>query len=218
MTDQLARPIVLAYVASTLVLVGLIWFVQVVHCPRFAQVGKDYFADFPAAHVRSTTWVVGLPMLVGAVTSVVLAGSPPSQELAIACWIGLALVVAIWLSTVLFQVPKQHALRDGFDSSRPGRPRTVNLPRRWVKFFGGRPCFPCRVSWLAWPLARWPMSCSWPACESPAGAAGFPLSVSLRTSGKRVASFAGQGLAEPYGQPTRFLSSHDQLFEVGADR
>lgn len=116
MTDQLASLVVLANITSTLVLVGLIWFVQVVHYPQFAHVGKDHFADYQAAHVRSTTWVVALPMLVEAVTSAVLAWSPPSQELAFACWIGLALVVAIWLSTILLQVPKHNALREGFDS------------------------------------------------------------------------------------------------------
>lgn len=116
MTDQLAWMVVLANITSTLVLVGLIWFVQVVHYPQFAQVGKDHFADYQSAHVRSTTWVVALPMLVEAVTSAVLAWSPPSQELAFACWIGMALVVAIWLSTVLVQVPKHNALREGFDS------------------------------------------------------------------------------------------------------
>src|SRR4051812_33203784 len=65
--------VLLANVASTLMLVGLIWFVQVVHYPQFARVGADSFPQYQSEHVRLTKWVVALPMLVEAATSAVLA-------------------------------------------------------------------------------------------------------------------------------------------------
>jgi hypothetical protein len=91
-TGEMIRLVLLASVASTLLLVGLIWFVQVVHYPQFERVGPEQFAEYEAAHVRLTTWVVAPPMLVEALTSAVLAWSPPSRDLAVACWGGLALV------------------------------------------------------------------------------------------------------------------------------
>ena len=46
MTDEMTGLVLLANVASTLILVGLIWFVQVVHYPQFERVGSAAFADY----------------------------------------------------------------------------------------------------------------------------------------------------------------------------
>ncbi len=116
MTGDMTRLVLLANVASTLMLVGLIWFVQVVHYPQFARVGSEHFAQYQSDHVRLTTWVVALPMLVEAVTSVALALKPPSKDLELACWVGLSMVILIWVATALFQVPSHNVLVTGFDS------------------------------------------------------------------------------------------------------
>lgn len=116
MTGDMIRLVLLANMASTLMLVGLIWFVQVVHYPQFARVGADRFTQYQSEHVRLTTWVVALPMLIEAVTSVVLVWKPPSQDLELACWGGLSMVIVIWVSTTLLQVPRHSALATGFDS------------------------------------------------------------------------------------------------------
>ena len=116
MTGDMIRLVLLANMASTLMLVGLIWFVQVVHYPQFARVGADRFTQYQSEHVRLTTWVVALPMLVEAVTSVVLVWKPPSQDLELVCWGGLSMVIVIWVSTTLLQVPRHSALATGFDS------------------------------------------------------------------------------------------------------
>jgi len=116
MTGDMTRLVLLANVASTLMLVGLIWFVQVVHYPQFARVGADRFTEYQSAHVHLTTWVVALPMLVEAVTSAALVWQPPSPDLDLACWAGLSLVIVIWVSTAVLQVPRHNALATGFDS------------------------------------------------------------------------------------------------------
>lgn len=115
MTGDMTRLVLLANVASTLMLVGLIWFVQVVHYPQFARVGADRFTQYQSANVRLTTCVVALPMQVEAVTSAALVWQPPSQDVDIACWAGLSLVVVIWVSTAVLQVPRHNALATGFD-------------------------------------------------------------------------------------------------------
>ena len=96
-------------------MVGVIWFVQVVHYPLFARVGEDGFAPYSEAHSRLTTYVVGPPMLLEAATALVLVfrrpeGIPPWAALA-----GLGLVALVWASTVLLQVPRHTALGSGFD-------------------------------------------------------------------------------------------------------
>jgi hypothetical protein len=116
MTADMTRLVLLANVASTLMLVGLIWFVQVVHYPQFARVGADRFTQYQSEHVRLTTWVVALPMLVEAVTSVALVWKPLAQDLELACWGGLSVVIVIWVSTAILQVPRHTALTTGFDS------------------------------------------------------------------------------------------------------
>ena len=62
----------LAHVAATLFMVGLIWFVQIVHYPLFGSVGRGGFAGYSQAHSRLTGFVVGPPMLVEAGTAVAL--------------------------------------------------------------------------------------------------------------------------------------------------
>jgi hypothetical protein len=40
------------HLAATAAMVGLIWFVQVVHYPLFASVGADEFVAYENAHTR----------------------------------------------------------------------------------------------------------------------------------------------------------------------
>ncbi len=115
MTGDLTRLVLLANGASMLMLVGLIWSLQVVHCPQFARVGIYRFTHYQSQHFRLTTWVVALPMLVEAVTSVALVWKPPAQDLELASWGGLSMVIVIWVSIAFLQVPRLNALTTGFD-------------------------------------------------------------------------------------------------------
>lgn len=115
MNDDVMRLLVLTNVASTWALVGLIWHMQATHYPLFARIDHEQFVDFHADHVRSTTWVVALPMAAEAATSLTLALRPPSHALAAVCWAGLSLTIALWLSTALLQVPMHKKLATGFD-------------------------------------------------------------------------------------------------------
>ena len=53
----------LANLGATLFMVGVIWFVQVVHYLLFSLVGGEGFALYSEAHSRLTTYVVGPPIL-----------------------------------------------------------------------------------------------------------------------------------------------------------
>ena len=62
---HLAAPdwVVAVHTFATLAMMGLIWFVQVVHYPLYAKVGPQAFAEYHALHVSRTTSVVAPLML-----------------------------------------------------------------------------------------------------------------------------------------------------------
>jgi len=109
--------VLLANAVSTFFMLGLTWFVQVVHYPLFPMVGRD---DFPGYHVRHstlTTWVVLPPMVVELASSIFLAVEPPSggSGLALA---GAVLAVSIWALTALAAAPAHGRIgRAGLDSA-----------------------------------------------------------------------------------------------------
>ena len=119
----------LAHVAATWTMIGLIWFVQIVHYPLFAQVGTDLFSEYEAAHNRLTTWVVGPPMLVEGATALVLLLSKPKSILSGQLWFGVLLLFLIWTSTALLQVPQHEILTRGFTAEAYGFLVTSN----WVR-------------------------------------------------------------------------------------
>lgn len=61
--------VILFNAASTLMMTGVIWFVQVVHYPLFAEVGRAEFAQYEASHSGLTTLIVAPLMLVELITA-----------------------------------------------------------------------------------------------------------------------------------------------------
>lgn len=107
--------VVLANLASTFFMVGLIWFVQVVHYPLFARVGRDVFAAYESSHSQLTSLVVIPPMLIELVTTgMLLMMRPVGLKLSEAI-AGALLLVVVWGATFLLQVPRHGQLAMGFD-------------------------------------------------------------------------------------------------------
>jgi len=102
------------HAAATLFMVGLVWFVQVVHYPLLARVGRAGFVPYEAAHMRLTTRVVAPAMLAeaGLAVAILIAGAAPvGVSLG-----GLALLLVVWGSTAALQVPCHRRLERGFDA------------------------------------------------------------------------------------------------------
>ena len=119
MSETLTNLLLLANLSSSLVMTGLIWFVQIVHYPLFASVGADGFSRYETKHSQLTSFVVGPPMLIEAATSIALvfAGphGPGRHELPLwAVVAGLVLVGVIWLSTAIILIPCHARLEVGF--------------------------------------------------------------------------------------------------------
>lgn len=96
-------------------MVGLIWFVQIVHYPLMGKVGESDYEAYQDRHQKLTTWVVGPPMLTEAFTTVLLVLFPPIPNAALLL-LGVALLFIIWVSTALLQVPCHGHLSRGFDA------------------------------------------------------------------------------------------------------
>ena len=107
--------ILIAHIGATLAMTGLIWLIQCVHYPLFAQVGAEAFQDY---HVRHTQWItpiVGPLMLIELGTALWLTQTPPSVLPVWQIWTGLGLVIVIWASTALLQIPLHNSLGRGLD-------------------------------------------------------------------------------------------------------
>ena len=102
-------------VMATWYMVGLIWMVQIVHYNMFDRVGADGFKRYEADHSRLITPIVGPPMLVEIITAAMLLLFAPAGFPRWAAILGLAMVIVIWLSTVLLQIPAHNQLMNGFD-------------------------------------------------------------------------------------------------------
>jgi hypothetical protein len=147
MTDALSRLLFLSHAAATWYMTGLIWFVQVVHYPLFAAVGRQAFSTYEQRHTSRTTWVVAPPMLVEAATAVLLFWLRPPGVSDWQLWTGVILVAAIWLSTALLQVPGHQALSNGFDAVVHHRLVSTNWIRTVAWSLRG-----LLVLWMAWAV------------------------------------------------------------------
>ena len=122
--------IFLTQIFATLFMVGLIWFVQIVHYPLYANVGREQFPEYEALHNRMTTWVVGPAMLVELVTAVLILKYSPLASSTLA-WMGLGLLIVIWVSTAALSVPAHDVLTAGF--SEGAYRKLVNT--NWIRTF-----------------------------------------------------------------------------------
>ena len=97
--------LLIAQAVASGAMAGLIWFVQIVHYPLFARVTGPGERAYAAEHQRRTAGVVIPFMLVEGLTSAAVAAAPPPgipRSLAVA---GFVLVVLLWASTALVQMP-----------------------------------------------------------------------------------------------------------------
>lgn len=112
----IVKGIFLVHLASTLFMVGIIWFVQVVHYPLFAAIGTTDFPGYEELHVTKTTWVVLPPMVLELFTGGLLLFLLPNSSEKVFYWLGFFLIIGIWASTFLIQVPYHDQLRMSLDS------------------------------------------------------------------------------------------------------
>lgn len=137
--------ILLIHAATTWYMVGLIWFVQIVHYPLKNRVARDGYRDYQRSHERLTLWVVGPPMIAELAASAMLVWSPPTGVSRAWTCIGAALVAIIWASTALLQVPAHRSLGGGFTDAAHRRLVLTN----WLRTVAWSVRGVLALAWLA---------------------------------------------------------------------
>ncbi|MDZ7683061.1 MAG: hypothetical protein U5J63_15490 [Fodinibius sp.] len=94
---------------ATAFMTGLIWFVQIVHYPGFHQLDSTNFTALHRFHIPRTGFVVIPPMIAELGSSIWLITA--YNQLWIYNAVGLAIVIAIWISTFALQTQFHRKLK-----------------------------------------------------------------------------------------------------------
>jgi hypothetical protein len=121
--------LLLVHAAATWYLVGLIWFVQLVHYPLLAAVGTDDAVAYQAGHLRRTGWSLAVAWPVEGITAALLVvatpdGVPRRMPLA-----GIVALAGIVVSTLALQAPAHRRLSAAFDQRTHARLVRTN----WIR-------------------------------------------------------------------------------------
>ena len=141
-----SHSVLLVNLVATLFLVGLIWMVQIVHYPLFDDVGEQSYVSYQQRHQSSITYIVGPMMLIELVTAFMLLWYPVEGVSKSLVYCGIGLVVLIWLSTALIQVPCHEKLVKGFD---PAAYRWL-VDSNWIRTIA----WTARGGLVTWMLVR----------------------------------------------------------------
>lgn len=113
----MADVVLMVNLVSTWTMVGVIWFVQVVHYPLLSVVPVESAASTAVEHQRRTGWVVGAPMAAEGVTTLMLLAMVPDGVAWFVPWLaGIPLAVALG-ATVLLSVPRHERMARNPDAT-----------------------------------------------------------------------------------------------------
>jgi hypothetical protein len=143
---NLEKILIFVQPATTLMLAGVIWIVQIVHYPLFRFVGEEKYRDFHTAHMNLITYVVAPLMIAELVSALLLLFYPPINIDFRVLWIGIGSVAAIWLSTFFLQVPLHEKLAQSFDEETHKSLINTN----WIRTIG----WSLRAALVLWLLSR----------------------------------------------------------------
>jgi hypothetical protein len=121
--------LLVVHAASTFSMLGLIWFVQIVHYPMLARYSRGDFGAVEREHCDRTGFVAAPLMLAEAFTGVLLLVGGFHTPLFLA---SMALLGLVWLSTFLLQVPCHRALVAGWNERAHRRLVATN----WIRTIG----------------------------------------------------------------------------------
>lgn len=102
------------HVLTSFFLLGLIWFVQVVHYPLFRKV-KTETPDYFIAHQRLTGFVVMLPMVLQLGTAIRFLRFPVPYVSPQVTLANLILILLVWVLTFTVLVPQHRKLARAYD-------------------------------------------------------------------------------------------------------
>lgn len=136
-TLSLNTAIWLCHLAATTVMLGVVWYAQLVRYPSFGQIPADQFVEYHRRYTMNISWIVGPAMILELLSGFALLATASGP-----CFAGIAasmvMLAIIWISTFMIQVPCHHALGQGFHMITHRRlvstnwVRTVFWSARWL--------------------------------------------------------------------------------------
>ena len=120
--------ILIAQLASTAFLAGLIWIVQILHYPAFARIRDEEFRAFHSHHTNRISFLVAPLMIVELVTAGALAWL--MQDLFFA--VNFTLAILVWILTFTLSVPIHNSLAETRQDTTIQRLVLTNWPRTIV--------------------------------------------------------------------------------------
>jgi hypothetical protein len=128
---------VVLHALATWFLVGMIWTVQYVHYPLFANVGAENYVEFQAEHVSRIGVVLAVPWIAeGVATLGLLMFARRGRELVVVS-LGAAAAAAVLVISGFVSAPAHGALADGFETVVHERLLDWNLVRSLLWSFKG---------------------------------------------------------------------------------
>lgn len=122
--------VLLAHLALTWLMVGVIWIVQLVQYPLFRLVPPTGLPPFAQAHASGISLLVAPSMVLEVATGLALLWLvPKGLGLTFWLWLGLVMLAGIWLATALLSVPCHQQLALGYDADLIERLVATN----WVR-------------------------------------------------------------------------------------
>jgi hypothetical protein len=123
--------VVLVQLVVTVLMVGMIWTVHVVHYDLFPLVGADSWDSYEHAHVDRIGKVLFGPWLIEGLCVLVLLLAHP-KRLRVAALISAFLMLFILIDTAAFSAPAHGVLLDRWDQQTYDDLMVVNLIRAWL--------------------------------------------------------------------------------------
>jgi len=144
---QAVFSLLLVHLVATATMFGVIWQVQLLTYPQFAEVGTREFPGYHEAHCRRILRVVAPLMLIELVCAAALVPLLWDSPLRLAALAGIVLLAFVWLSTAALQMPQHRQLAAGWDADG-----IAALVRgNWIRVVG----WSLRLGIAAWLVVRW---------------------------------------------------------------
>lgn len=115
----------LSQLALSSIMLGVIWQVQLLTYPQFLNIPETHFARYHRAHSKQMGWLV-VPLMTAELAA---AGLTAFLFPGIFSYSALALVLFIWASTGLIQVPLHQKLTAGWDETTARKLISTN----WIR-------------------------------------------------------------------------------------
>ncbi len=112
--DNLLYSVLLINTACALFMSGVIWVIQLVHYPLMDMADKETYPTFQQRHMKRISFVVMPPMIVELASTIFLLVRA-SEDISSLVWGSAGLLLIVWLSTFLLQVPQHDKLTKEFD-------------------------------------------------------------------------------------------------------